>query len=203
MQVGREVQHLIRNPLPEQVLSDRDPILAKVIVAQPACWPAQPIEDPIWGLTRIVMAQQVSTHVACNIAERVKSSFPTIASPERALTPSVAELRAFGIPERRARSCVDILTRADEILGKVAEGSSWELVLAGIKGIGPWTISTFRVMVLRDPDVLPLGDVGLERAVRNIYGDAHRVEQLGENWRPFRSVACWYLWRTLGNRQLG
>ena len=122
MQVGREVQHLIRNPLPEQVLSDRDPILAKVIVAQPACWPAQPIEDPIWGLTRIVMAQQVSTHVACNIAERVKSSFPTIASPERALTPSVAELRAFGIPERRARSCVDILTRADEILGKVAEG---------------------------------------------------------------------------------
>jgi DNA-3-methyladenine glycosylase II len=170
---------------------------------QTECWPNIPTEDPIWGLVRIVIAQQVSTHVACNIAERVKLSFPKITSPERDLIPSVAEFRAFGIPERRAQSCVDILMRADEILGKVAEGTPWELALAGIKGIGPWTVSTFRVMVLRDPDVLPLGDVGLERAVRNVYGDAHRVEQLGENWRPFRSVACWYLWRTLGNKQLG
>jgi DNA-3-methyladenine glycosylase II len=58
-------------------------------------------------------------------------------------------------------------------------------------------------MVLRDPDVLPLGDVGLERAVANVYGGSHHVEELAENWRPYRSVACWYLWRTLGNKQLG
>jgi DNA-3-methyladenine glycosylase II len=58
-------------------------------------------------------------------------------------------------------------------------------------------------MVLRDPDVLPSGDIGLERAIANVYGRRHSVERLGENWRPFRSVACWYLWRTLGNEQLG
>jgi DNA-3-methyladenine glycosylase II len=58
-------------------------------------------------------------------------------------------------------------------------------------------------MVLREPDVLPLGDVGLERAVRNVYGDAADVQQLAEKWKPYRSVACWYLWRTLGNKQLG
>jgi DNA-3-methyladenine glycosylase II len=203
MQVRGEVQHVIGNPLPEQVLSERDPILAKVIAAQSVRWPAQPTEDSIWGLTRIVIAQQVSTHVACNIAERVKLSFLTITSPERDLIPSVAEFRAFGMPERRAQSCVDILTRADEIIAKVTAGHPWEVALAGIKGIGPWTISTFRVMVLRDPDVLPLGDVGLERAVANIYGETHKVEQLSEKWRPYRSVACWYLWKTLGNRQLG
>jgi DNA-3-methyladenine glycosylase II len=188
---------------PELYLSTRDPVLAKVIATQSDRWPSEPTEYPIWGLVRIVIAQQVSTHVACNIAERVKLSFPAITSPERDLIPSVAEFRAFGMPERRAQSCVDILTRAEEILGKVTTGSPWDLALAGIKGIGPWTISTFRVMVLRDPDVLPLGDVGLERAVANIYGETHKVEELSENWRPYRSVACWYLWRTLGNKQLG
>lgn len=83
------------------------------------------------------------------------------------------------------------------------QGVTWELAIAGIKGVGPWTISTFRVMVLRDPDVLPLGDVGIEGAVRNVYGEAAYVQQLGERWKPYRSVACWYLWRTLGNKQLG
>jgi DNA-3-methyladenine glycosylase II len=58
-------------------------------------------------------------------------------------------------------------------------------------------------MVLRYPDELPIGDVGLERAIANVYGNAHRAENLGETWRPFRSVACWYLWKTLGNEQLG
>jgi DNA-3-methyladenine glycosylase II len=149
------------------------------------------------------MAQQVSTLLACSIADRAKSAFPQMAAPNRDMIPCVADLRAFGLPERRAQCCIELLNRSNEILANVKEGQPWESALAGIKGIGPWTISTFRVMVLREPDVLPLGDVGLERAVANVYGREHRVEQLSENWRPFRSVACWYLWRTLGNRQLG
>ena len=96
-----------------------------------------------------------------------------------------------------------ILQRANEIRAKVQQGQPWEEALAGIKGIGPWTLSVFRIMVLRDPDVLPLGDVGLKHAIANIYGKGSSAEQLRENWRPFRSVACWYLWRTLGNEQLG
>jgi DNA-3-methyladenine glycosylase II len=95
------------------------------------------------------------------------------------------------------------LQQSDEIRAKVQQGEKWEQALAGIKGIGPWTLAVFRIMVLRDPDVLPLGDVGLERAVTNVYGPGHNVETLAEKWRPFRSVACWYLWRTLGNEQLG
>jgi DNA-3-methyladenine glycosylase II len=112
-------------------------------------------------------------------------------------------LRSFGIPESRARCCITVIQRSEEILGNVARGQTWEQALAGVKGIGPWTIAVFRIMVLRDPDVLPLGDVGLERAIRNVYGRRRNVQRLGEKWRPFRSVACWYLWRTLGNQQLG
>ncbi|MFL6389689.1 MAG: hypothetical protein ACJ71U_19610 [Terriglobales bacterium] len=95
------------------------------------------------------------------------------------------------------------MTKSDEIRAKVQQGQTWEEALSGIKGIGPWTISVFRIMVLRDPDVLPTGDVGLKRAITNIYGTSADVEALGESWRPFRSVACWYLWKTLGNEQLG
>jgi DNA-3-methyladenine glycosylase II len=85
----------------------------------------------------------------------------------------------------------------------VEDGESWSQALKGIKGIGPWTIAVFQIMVMREPDVLPVGDVGLARAIANLYGQGMDAQDLGENWRPYRSVACWYLWRTLGNMQLG
>ena len=200
---GSGLHPLIQAPGAERLLSERDPTLAQVIVGQSARWPSKPTEDPLWGLVRIVIAQQISTALACRVAERVIESYPqiTCASPE--VAPEVDRLRAFGLPERRAQCCVSILQGSDEIRAKVRRGQTWEQALAGIKGIGPWTISVFRIMVLRDPDVLPSNDVGLERAVRNVYGTSHEVGILSENWRPFRSVACWYLWRTLGNEQLG
>ncbi len=189
--------------VPESFLSMRDSVLAKVILSQSARWPLEPTEDPIWGLLRIVMAQQVSTLVACRLAERAKAAHPFLLTPSPARVPDPFSLRALGLSQRRAECCVEILRRSDEILSEVGQGTTWQEALAGIKGIGPWTIAVFRIMVLRDPDVLPLGDVGLERAIRNVYRRLRNVEGLGETWRPFRSVACWYLWRTLGNEQLG
>lgn len=150
-----------------------------------------------------MMAQQISTRVACRLAERVTSAYPHLTRPSPAVLPQSESLRAMGLPERRAQCCVTVLQRSDEIRAKVQEGRSWEEALDGIKGIGPWTLSVFRIMVLREPDVLPLGDVGLQRAIANVYGQGQDVSRLGARWRPFRSVACWYLWRTLGNEQLG
>jgi DNA-3-methyladenine glycosylase II len=187
----------------EQKLCSTDRVLAGVIRCFPQRWPVRPTENVIWGLLRIVMAQQVSTVVACRLAERAKSSHPSLLLPTPEIVLEASSLRAIGLSQRRAECCVEIVRRSEEILGVVAQGQSWELALKGIKGIGPWTIAVFRIMVLREPDVLPLGDVGLERAVANIYGPGQDVEKLSENWRPFRSVACWYLWRTLGNLQLG
>jgi DNA-3-methyladenine glycosylase II len=187
----------------EDYLSQRDQKLSEIIAAQPLRWPNEVSEDPVWGLLRIIMAQQISTKVACRLAERVKSAYPSITTPGPHFVPEIGELRAFGLPERRAQCCINILKRSDEIRNRISSGETWELALAGIKGIGPWTLAVFRIMVLRDPDVLPLGDVGLERAIMSEYGSRQGVERLAEKWRPFRSVACWYLWRTLGNEQLG
>jgi DNA-3-methyladenine glycosylase II len=187
----------------ENLLSKQDHTLGEVIASHAARWPSRPSEDPIWGLVRIVMAQQISTQVACRLAEKIKSTHPYLTRPSPVTLPGVESLRAMGLPERRAQCCVTILQRSDEIRIKVQQGQPWEEALAGIKGIGPWTLSVFRIMVLRELDVLPLGDVGLERAVANVYGRNRKVERLSQKWRPFRSVACWYLWRTLGNEQLG
>jgi DNA-3-methyladenine glycosylase II len=187
----------------EEKLSANDPALANVIISCPDRWPSGATENPIWGLVRIVMAQQVSTVVACRLAERAKSAHPQLVTPSPAKVPDPASLHAIGLSQRRAQCCADIVRRSDEILEKIGQGHTWEQALAGIKGIGPWTVAVFRIMVLREPDVLPLGDVGLERAIENVYGGPQDVESLGEKWRPYRSVACWYLWRTLGNQQLG
>jgi DNA-3-methyladenine glycosylase II len=187
----------------ETELSSRDPVLAKLITSQSVRWPLAPTEDPIWGLLRIVMAQQISTDLACRLADRVRALYPKLNAPRPAMAPEPAGLRSIGLPQRRAECCAEIVRRSDEILARVTEGETWEQALAGIKGIGPWTIAVFRIMVLRDPDVLPLRDVGLDRAIENAYGGSQDVEKLSESWRPFRSVACWYLWRTLGNQQLG
>lgn len=188
---------------PERYLMSRDATLAGLIDSQASIWPAEATEYPIWGLVRIVMAQQVSTSVACQMADRAKSLNPELALPFQTRVLEPAFFRALGLPQRRAECCSEIVRRSREILTTIDAGETWEDALAGIKGIGPWTLSVFRIMVLREPDVLPLGDVGLERAIKNVYGKDRNVERLAEKWRPFRSVACWYLWRTLGNDQLG
>lgn len=203
LQDRRATQPLTALPSAELHLSAEDPKLAQVIARQAVRWPSTPTEDTIWGLIRIVTAQQISTAVACRLAEKMKAAYPMITTPSSSTMLNRQSLRGLGLPERRAQCCIDIIQRSDEIRTRTDRGETWEVVLAGIKGIGPWTISVFRIMVLRDPDELPLRDVGLLRAVENVYGSGHKVEDLSERWRPFRSVACWYLWRTLGNQQLG
>jgi DNA-3-methyladenine glycosylase II len=203
LQGGDAVQSVESLPEAESILSARDPILAALIASQRIRWPSRPTEEPLWGLIRMIVAQQISTAVACRLAERIRSAYPNLTAPLQAATPNLTDLRSMGLSTRRAQCCLDVLARADTIRADVERGMTWNEALAGIKGIGPWTLSVFRIMVLREPDVLPLGDVGLNRAIVTIYGQSHAAEHLGEAWRPFRSVACWYLWKTLGNEQLG
>ena len=126
-----------RLAMPEHLLSSHDSTLGQVIASQSARWPSRPTEDPIWGLVRIVMAQQISTQVACRLAERVKFTYPQLARISPAKLPETASLRAMGLPERRAQCCTTILQRSDEIRAKVQQGQTWPEALIGIKGIGP------------------------------------------------------------------
>jgi DNA-3-methyladenine glycosylase II len=76
--------------------------------------------------------------------------------------------------------------------------------LTTVKGIGRWTAEMFLMFRLHRPDVLPLGDLGILTAVQRAYGmrkrpSPERLRKLGDTWKPYRSVACWYLWRSLDN----
>ena len=79
--------------------------------------------------------------------------------------------------------------------------------LTAVKGFGRWTAEMFLMFRLHRPDVLPVGDLGIVNAIQRLYGlrarpDAKKMMKLGEAWRPYRSVACWYLWQTLRNEPL-
>ena len=69
--------------------------------------------------------------------------------------------------------------------------------LTELPGIGRWTAEMFLIFSLKRPDVLALGDAGLQRAARDLYGEDADLESIGQSWRPYRSVASWYLWRHL------
>lgn len=203
LRFGESFQSIGTLPSAEELLSAQDPALGLIIAIQCDRWPEKPSEDPLWGLLRIVMAQQLSTVVACRLAERALHADPRLRRPSFESIPDVDSLRRIGLSESRARCCIDIVTRSDEFRRRANDGEDWAQILNGIKGIGPWTIQVFRIMVLREPDILPLKDIGLERAISKVYGPTADITELSENWRPYRSVACWYLWRTLGNMQLG
>lgn len=189
---------------PEAVLARRDDVLRDLLRRTGVRWNKDlRAPEPIWGLVRVIMAQQVSTSVAIRNWSRVASNYPGLVAGNHTTIPDATFLQGLGLPKARAHCCGEVLLRAAEILARTRNGELWEDALAGIKGIGPWTLAIFRIFVLKDPDVLPMGDVGLTRAFQSAFGARASLPARSERWRPFRSVACWHLWRTLGNEPLG
>jgi len=110
----------------------------------------------------------------------------------------------FGIPMRdlcdRVTTGQLALRDLDAMTDEAVVGA-----LTGVKGIGRWTAEMFLMFRLHRPDVLPIGDLGIIKAVQRAYGmrkvpSPERLTKLGEQWRPYRSVACWYLWASLDNK---
>src|SRR5712692_9806044 len=92
LQERGRIQPIVMLPEAEQLLSTRDARLARLIEEHPTRWPSSPTEDRIWGLVRIVMAQQVSTRLACQLAERAKTAHPRLTTPNSASVPNPATL---------------------------------------------------------------------------------------------------------------
>jgi DNA-3-methyladenine glycosylase II len=188
--------HSVMNGQAEQFLSVRDAVIARLIEGQTERWSIEGNKNPIWGLIRIIVAQQISTKAARTITERIARLHPNLVLGSfHEVDPK--SLRDCGLSPRKARCCTKIAGSARQIMHQISQGQDWEKVLEGIPGIGPWTISIFRIMILHDPDVFPEGDLGLVRAITTHYGSDIDVAQLSRAWTPFRSVACWYLWRSL------
>jgi DNA-3-methyladenine glycosylase II len=193
---------LIIQSNPELFLRSNDAVLAEIILSQTERWHDLPDADPIWGLISVVISQQISTKAALTIRAKVASFYPRMLADSRSERIEYG-LRSLGLSPRKAGCCAYIVANAQKLRDQLRSNEEWEEMLLKISGIGPWTVSIFRIFVLREPDVLPVGDLGLERAIRMHYPSGTELRVLSEAWKPYRSVACWYLWRSLGNPPLG
>jgi DNA-3-methyladenine glycosylase II len=196
-------------------LMRRDPILATAIKRIGPCGMAgRQRKDHLSALVGAIVSQQLSTKAAATIYGRFVALFPE-GDPLNASAinaQSDAALRGVGLSGQKVGYLRDLAARIadgrlnlDELETLPDEGVIERLV--AVKGFGRWTAEMFLMFRLHRPDVLPAGDLGIVNAIHRLYKlrkrpDAKRIVKIGEVWRPYRSVASWYLWQTLRNEPL-
>jgi DNA-3-methyladenine glycosylase II len=193
----------------------RDPILGAAIQSIGACGMAdRQRKDHLSALVGAIVSQQLSTKAAATIFGRVVALFPGNHIPDAAAIAAHSDdvLRSAGLSGQKVGYLRDLSARIvdgrlklDELEALPDEQVIERLV--AVKGFGRWTAEMFLMFRLHRPDVLPGGDLGIVVAIQRLYRlrkrpDAKRVLKIGEAWRPYRSVASWYLWQTLKNEPL-
>jgi DNA-3-methyladenine glycosylase II len=164
--------------------------------------------DAYGALLRSIVGQQLSTKAARSIFERLTGLFDDrTPTPRELLDTDPEKLREVGLSRAKVaylRDLAEYVEDGELDLGRIAELPDEEVhaQLTQIKGLGRWTVDMFLIFHLGRPDVLPVGDLGIRRAVQTEYGldelpDAAEIERIAEPWRPNRSLASLYLWRSL------
>ncbi|HEY6966620.1 MAG TPA: DNA-3-methyladenine glycosylase [Burkholderiales bacterium] len=186
-------------------LARSDPVMAAIMQRHPRVH-LVPRGDPFHTLARAIVGQQISVAAAQSVWNRL-SVLVSVVSPERVLKAKTKELRACGLSERKVEYISDLAQRFADGHVHVHKwpGMDDEAViedLTQVRGIGRWTAEMFLMFNLLRPDVFPLDDLGLQKGLRLAYHRGRRVSvgtlrRRGETWRPWRSVATWYLWRSL------
>ena len=164
--------------------------------------------DPYGALVRSIVGQQLSTKAARSIWERLIAGFGDRApTPEELLAADPEEIRAAGLSGSKVAYLRDLAERVADgelDLAGLAERPDEEVIaeLTAVKGLGRWSADMYLLFHLGRPDVLPVGDLGVRRAAERAYGLADlprpaELTALAEPWRPHRSLASLYLWRSL------
>ena len=160
-------------------------------------------------LVRSIVAQLISTKAARTISARVEAACgPAGITPASLLALGELKLREQGLSGGKARGILDLAARAADgrlPVERLPEMSDEEAMgrLIEVQGIGAWTAEMYLIFSLGRLDVLPVGDFGLRDGVRQLYGlegmpGKAKLTELAEPWRPYRSVATWYVWRGRG-----
>ncbi len=193
-----------------RLLARRDPVLRDLMRRYGPCGLADSQHtDPFRALVRAIISQQLSTQAAATIARRFDALFDGKPTPARVNAALDDQLRGVGLSGQKLRYIRDLCARIEggllplTTLGQM-DDEGVITVLTEVKGIGRWTAEMFLMFRLHRPDVLPVDDLGIVKAVQRAYRmrtlpTPKRLTRLGEDWRPYRSVACWYLWRSLEN----
>jgi DNA-3-methyladenine glycosylase II len=190
-------------------LSRRDPVLKKVIAALGPCTLRPAAADSFLVLVRAIVSQMISTKAAASIYARVESALgPAGLSPASLLAAGEEALRGAGLSGTKARGLLDLAERVQGgvlPLERLPELSDDEVLahLLPVRCVGAWTAQMFLIFCLGRLDVLPVDDFGLRAGVQEQYGLAALpgradLRQRAEPWRPYRSVATWYFWRSRG-----
>jgi DNA-3-methyladenine glycosylase II len=200
---------------PDAHLHRADPVLARLI-DDGGPLPLEPDsrgrpEELYGALVRTIAGQQLSVKAARAIWNRLVARFDgRTPTPEEILGDDPDELRvAAGFSRAKVaylRSLAEHVVSGELELDRLADLPDEEVMreLTAVKGIGEWSAHMYLMFTLHRPDVLPVGDLGIRNAVRSAYGlDAvpkpAELEPLAEPWRPYRTRACLYLWRSLDN----
>ncbi len=189
----------------KRALARRDPVMAKIMRAHPKIFLARRGE-PFLTLARAIVGQQISVKAAQSVWDRLVACVGEV-TPEKVLLRKRPLLRACGLSDRKTEYIADL---AQHFANGSIHVQRWpamsdeEIIaeLVQVRGIGRWTAEMFLIFNLLRPDVFPLDDLGLQKGIRVSYFANRKVapstmRRLGETWRPWRSVATWYLWRSL------
>ncbi|MBI3934351.1 MAG: DNA-3-methyladenine glycosylase 2 family protein [Acidobacteria bacterium] len=161
------------------------------------------------ALVEAIIYQQLSGKAAGTILARFRALYPPrrFPTPEEILNTPASKLRAVGLSQQKCSYIQDLAARAacgafparrlasladDQVIAHLTE----------VKGIGRWTAEMFLIFCLGRPDVLSPSDLGIRRAVQRAYAykslpSPRTVERHGKRWKPYRSIACWYLWASV------
>ncbi len=196
----------------KRALAAADPVMGGIIGRYPRFALASR-GDPFSTLARSIVGQQISVKAADAVWARLLGACPEM-TPRSILRRRPTTLRACGLSERKVEYVVDLARHFErehiDIATLQAAGDEEVIeLLTAIRGIGRWTAEMFLIFNLLRPDVLPLDDLGLLKAISLHYLDGEptdvllkregrlRVTELASIWAPWRSVATWYLWRSL------
>ena len=190
----------------------KDPVLFKLI-KKFGILDYQPNSNYFESLVESIIGQQLSGKAADTIYKRFLNLFPKQKfTPDLVLDIEDLTLRNCGMSWAKARSLHDL---SHKILSKTVrlneldQMSDEEVIihLTAVKGIGRWTAEMKLMFALQRPDILPLDDVGIQNAVARLYGLNRKsknfklqITKISNNWKPHRTLACWYLWKNLDNK---
>jgi DNA-3-methyladenine glycosylase II len=193
------------------VLTKSDPILANLIHSVGACqlYQVQQTGDLFFSLSKAILYQQLSTKSATAIHQRFLKIAPEKPFPSAldVLNTPDEVLRGVGVSRPKIIYLKDLAAKVLDGLPTITELELMDdetiiQTLTQVKGIGRWTVQMLLIFRLHRWDVLPVDDLGIRTGVRRVYNLAelpHRktVEQLGQMWKPYCTIASWYLWRSL------
>ena len=188
-----------------RVLARRDPILRKIIKTYPGI-SLRHRGAPFMTLARAIVGQQISVKAAQSVWLRVVALVGKI-EPVNVLAVTLVQLRLCGLSQRKCEYILDLAAHFENgrlkprTWNKLDDETLIEL-LSEVKGIGRWTAEMFLMFNLLRPNVLPVDDIGLQRAMAIHYNGEEKLafdemRAVAAKWQPWRSVATWYLWRSL------